>query len=262
MAKPKVDAPPSAKPKFCVSKIRDVAELKVCNSKLQPHPLGGDAWCPNRDNHLWPIVTGFCQSGWHEGIKARSAAGVAAPTCKLFINCPCRCHADLNRMFDLVGEERILVNNSEWKPESTFVMPTQEPLSAVSSNPVGINPPRVVESPAPGIVPAAVARPFEPTATGRAGRGELEEWVRAVTNIWAVEQDTTCTVAYISREIGRMQGIEPPSQGAIQNVLGRWKQLGFANVETDRPTRFTGYTEEGIRLGLENLKARAKRQNK
>lgn len=261
MSKSKVAAPPAAKPKLCISKVRDVAEIKVCNFKLKTSPVMGDI-CPNRENHLYPVLTGFCHSGWHEGIAAVTASGAPAPTCKHFINCPCDCHAKLNRMFALTGDERRLVDNSTWKPESTFVMPSLEPLTVESSNPVSINPRPVVESPAPGIVPASVARSFEPTDSGRAGRGELEAWVREVTDIWAVERDALCTVGYISREIGRKRGISPPSEGAIQNVLKRWKDLGFASVEMARPMRFTGYTEEGIRFGLDNLKARAKRQNK
>lgn len=255
MAKPKVVAPPAAKPKLCTSKVRNIAEILVCNVKMKSSPLG-DYICPNRDNHLYPILTGFCNSGWHEGMK------VAAPTCKFYVNCPCDCHAQLNRMYDLTGEERVLVNLSTWKPENAFVLPSLEPLTAESSNGSGPNPAPVVESPAPGIVPATIARPFTPTATGRAGRGELEAWVKAVTDVWAVEQDALCTVKYISEEIGRTRGINPPSQGAIQNVLFRWIDLGFAHVETDRPMRFKGYTEDGIKLGLENLKARAKRLGK
>lgn len=256
MAKSKVAAPPAAKPRFCTSKIREIAEVKECNFKLKTHWSGVGDECPNRENHLHPLLSGFCHSGWHEGQK------IPAPTCKHYLNCPCKCHSDLNRMYEMAGEPRILVNNSTWKPANVFVMPSLEPLSAVSSNSVGIVARPVVESPAPGIVPAAIARPFVPTTTGRAGRGELEAWVRSVTDVWAVEKDAVCSVGYISREIGRTKGIEPPSQGAIQNVLYRWKELGFATIETARPMRFLGYTEEGIRFGLENLKARAKRSKK
>jgi len=254
----KVASPPAAKPKFCVSKIREVAEIKQCNVKLKNHPLGGE-YCPNRDNHLYPIPTGFCSSGWHEGMKARTESGKPAPTCRFYVNCPCDCHTKLNRMYQLAGEERVLVDNSDWKPESTFVMPSLEPLDAVSSIDTGTDTRPVVESPAPGIVPPTVVRTFVPTQSGRLGKGQLEAWVKEVTDVWVVEQERPCTVGYISNEIGRVKGIDPPSQGAIQNVLFRWRDIGFAVLDTTRPMKFTGYTDEGVRLGLDNLKARAKR---
>lgn len=258
MAKPKVTAPPVTKPQFCVSKVRDIAEVKACNIKMKSHPIIGYV-CPNKDNHLYPMMTGFCKSGWHEGTKARSASGQPAPPCKFYINCPCDCHAKINRMFEMTGDERVLLDVSDFKIENPYVMPTLEPLSAVPSNPGATVAAPVVESPAPGIVPASLPRTFDPTTTGRAARGELEAWVRKVTDVWAVEQDAVCSVGYLSREIGRTLGINPPSQGAIQNVLLRWKELGFAQIETERPLRFLGYTEDGIKYGLENMKARAKR---
>lgn len=252
MAKPKVAAPPAAKPKFCVSKIREVAEVKVCNYKLKTSQFGDI--CPNREQHLHPMLTGFCQAGWHEGLK------INAPTCKYYVNCPCDCHAQLNRMYQMTGDERVLVNNSTWRPANPYVLPSLEPLEAVPSNGTPTVAAPVVESPAPGIVPPSAPRIFAPTVSGRLGKGELESWVKEVTDVWAVEKDRLCTVGYISNEIGRVKGINPPSQGAIQNVLFRWKDLGFAHIETARPMRFTGYTDDGIKFGLENMKARAKRQ--
>lgn len=255
MVKLKAAAPPAAKPKFCVSKIREVADIRACNVKLRFHQIMGDI-CPSRENHLYPMVTGPCQAGWHEGLK------INAPTCKFYINCPCDCHTQLNRMYDLTGEERILVNNSTWKPNNPYVLPSLEPVATVPSIPTATVAAPVVESPAPGIVPPTAPRIFTPTVSGRLGKGELESWVKEVTDVWAVEQEGRCTVGYISNEIGRVKGISPPSQGAIQNVLSRWRGLGFAHVELDRPMRFTGYTDDGIKFGLENMKARAKRQGK
>lgn len=259
MAKPpKAAAPPAAKPKFCTSKVRDIAEVKLCNFKLKSHPLGGD-YCDNKANHLHTMLTGFCHSGWHEGMKARSASGQPAPTCKFYINCPCDCHARLNRMFDLAGNERILVDNSDWKPESTFVMPTARDVIVASSFiPAGTGVGIMRESPAPEIVPATIERTFVPTPTGRAGRGELESWVREATDIWAVEKDVLCTPQYVAKMIGQRKGINPPSSGAVDAVFNRWAALGFAKIER-KPTRFEGYTEDGIKLGLETMKARAKR---
>lgn len=259
MAKPRVAAPPAAKPKFCTSKIREIAEVKVCNFKLKSHWSGMGDECPNKENHLNPMLSGFCHSGWHEGTKAVTASGKPAPTCKHYINCPCDCHARLNRMFQLSGQERILVDQSQWKADNPYVLPSLEDVvTAAPFRVPGIVAAVVMESPAPEIVPAAIQRTFTVTPTGRAGRGELETWVREITDIWAVDQEGLCTPKYVSEYIARRKGINAPSVGAVDAVFNRWQTLGFAKIER-KPTRFEGYTEDGIRLGLDTMKARAKR---
>jgi hypothetical protein len=103
---------------------------------------------------------------------------------------------------------------------------------------------------------------FTPTPTGRAARGELEAWVKEQTDIWAVEEYTfPCTPQWVAEEIGYDKGITAPSVGAVDAVFKRWEALGFATIER-KPTRFTKYTEDGLKLGLEGLKRRAKMQKK
>lgn len=267
MANPKVAAPPAAKLKFCTSKIRDVAEIKVCNFKLKTHPLGGD-YCPNNDNHLYPMLSGFCKAGWCEGTKARTAKGTSAPTCKFYTNCPCECHARLNRMFQIAGNERVLVNHSEWKPE--FIV--KIPPATLAVEPPSIEPrpdtPPPPEEPVAAILPAAIERSFGPTPTGRTARGELESWVKEETDAWAADVEAAkvhpeilirnCTPSFVAKEVGRSQGFAPPSEGAVNAVFMRWEKLGFAVIER-KPTRFAGYTPDGVKFGLDTLKARAKR---
>jgi len=104
-----------------------------------------------------------------------------------------------------------------------------------------------------------VEREFVGTPTGRAARGQLESWVQIECNAWLIDEaEEQCTPALLSRYIGREYGITPPSVGAINAVFERWIKLGFAIIEK-KPTRFVGYTEEGLQYGLEGLKAREKR---
>jgi hypothetical protein len=170
-------------------------------------------------------------------------------------------------MFEMTGTPRILIENPEYKPvKSPFWMPSLEDrvlmaaaAAAVSFNSKEPSTPVTIESPAPGVVPGTVARSFAPTATGRAARGELESWVRAVTDEWLVENyDFPCTPAWIGEQIAQKQGIvKPPSSGAIDAVLNRWVEIGFA-VKEKKPTRFLRYTEEGVEHGLEAMKLKAK----
>jgi hypothetical protein len=165
-------------------------------------------------------------------------------------------------MFSLSNMAREVVNNSEYRaPKGEFRMPTVEERIAMHtlSRPGQSNTPKLVESPLPDAVPATIERSFAPTATGRAARGELEAWVKKQCDIWIVEaEDFPCTPQYLSDEIGRDEGIKPPSVGAISAVFERWIKMGFATIEK-KPTRFIGYTPQGIQLGLEGCKDKAKR---
>lgn len=261
MPSPKAAAPPAAKPKFCTSKIREVVEVKVCGVKLRTLPYGGD-YCPNKENHLFAMPTGFCHSGWCEGTKGILENGKFAPTCKWHINCPCECHAKLNRLFHMAGSERILVDESSWHPDNPFVLPRMaEDLTIDTFNWEDTQEPTTIKDAPPVILPVQLPRTFVPTPTGRAGRGELEAWVKEVTDIWTVERDGLCTPRYVAAKIGRKRGINPPSVGAIDAVFIRWAEMGFAMIEK-KPTRFDGYTANGLRLGLEAMKAAHKRLHK
>lgn len=219
------------------------------------------ALCPNRDLHLMKMKTGYCNNGWCEGTKAKSSSGQPAPSCKFYLTCPCKCHDMVDKMFEMSGMERILVDKSEYAPHRTWWMPSDEPLAPLS-NSEPASTPVLVESPAPGIVPPSLRRPFAPTATGRAARGELESWVKDACDVWLIDQEQyPCTPAWISEEISRTQGIREPSVGAITAVFNRWEKLGFAVIGR-KPTRFIKYTEDGVRLGLEKMKEQAKRKKR
>jgi hypothetical protein len=175
--------------------------------------------------------------------------------------CSCTCHVMLDKMFEMLGMERVIQDNPEYHaPVRDYWMPSPEERVAsfiAASNGEA----RYVESPAPEVVPATVERIFAPTASGRSARGELELLVKKICDVWAVDREPlNCTPAYISEAVAKAQGWgKPPSQGAVNAVLERWVKLGFATIEK-KPTRFTGYTAEGIRMGLDAMKLRAKDQ--
>jgi hypothetical protein len=157
------------------------------------------------------------------------------------------------------GMERVIQDNPEYHPQkSDYWMPSLADRVASSIAAASV-PTRVIESDAPDVVPPTVVREFAPTASGRSARGELELYVKRVCDAYLIEEDgTLCTPAYIAREVAKLMGVaKEPSQGAINAVLERWTKLEFAWVGK-KPTRFIGYTPDGVKLGLEALKLRAK----
>lgn len=237
----------------------DNLALVPCKQRL----VGGR--CPNKDRHVWKYKTGHCSHGWCEGTKATDWRGEPASTCKMWANCPCKCHLVYDQLYAAGNLPREVVNNSEYRVDkSLFSMPTPEERAAMHalSDTKRPDAPVLVESPLPDAVPATIRRTFTPTATGRAARGELESWVKEQCDIWMVEQDgSLCTPQLLADEIARAQGIKPPSVGAISAVFDRWVKLGFAVIEK-KPTRFIKYTPEGVRIGLDGCKEKAKRDKR
>jgi hypothetical protein len=168
-------------------------------------------------------------------------------------------------MFTLAEQTRISVDYSGYLADhGDYVLPTFEDIVREQQN-SSLEPEEIlhiIESPAPDIVPATVARPFLPTQTGRSSRGELEAWVKEVCDAWLIDQNgNPCTPVYVAEEIGHKYGIRNPSTGAIDAVWRRWIRIGFAVIDS-KPNRFTAYTEAGIKYTLEGLKERARRASK
>lgn len=215
-----------------------------------------------------PWQTGFCSVGSHEGLKPKGAlTGKPMMTCMRVYRynnkeaiCQCKCHKDLDRMFEMMNMPRFIDQNPEYVPEkATWIMPTLEER-VLSSRARDAMPPVIIQSPAPEHVPATMVRAFTPTASGRAGRGELESQVKEACDAWVIAKpDLSCTPPYISSVIAETHDIKPPSVGAISAVFDRWTNLGFALIGR-KPVRFVGYTDEGVKHGLEGLKLKAKTQ--
>lgn len=254
--------PDALKLKTCKSKVRRGSRIEPCNRDYLPGTLNNPKQCPDKSKHMLPFLSGFCHSGWHEGTKALDGKGNPAPTCKLYMTCPCDCHTKLFRLFEITGKERILVDSSGYvRPPRNYWMPEDDPTPILSRG-SDVVAPVFIESPAPDRVPATLGRTFAPTPTGRAARGQLEAWVKTACDVWLVDEPGfPCTPVYLSEEISREEGIAKPSVGAISAVFERWVKIGFAEIEK-KPTRFMRYTDEGIELGLEKLKERVKRHER
>ncbi len=217
--------------------------------------------CPNRREHVWTLRTGFCGIGACEGAHIIGAGGKPLKTCEEWKYCPCECHRMYDQMFQMSEMSRVLVDNSGYSPEhSQFWMPSLEDRVALlaSSRAVGPIAPVMLESPLPEAIPATLRRTFAPTPTGRSARGELESWVKDVCDEYLVENyRAPCTPAFVSEAIAKAQGLAPRSVGAIDAVFKRWEELGFALIGR-KPTRFVAYSPDGVHLGLDAMKLRAK----
>jgi hypothetical protein len=251
------DEPKKPAKAACSAKIKDDTGLTLpCPGKIF------DGLCSRRADHMSPFPNGSCMSGWHEGTKAKDWRGNPVRTCDTWKCCPCPCHDTYSEMFRIASMPRIVVDNSGYvKPPNPFVMPTLQDrlLAAVPASSDPEHAPRIIESELPDRIPATVARTFDPTPTGRSARGELEAYVKEQCDIWLVDADgSNLTPAKVSESIGKKYGIKEPSVGAIDAVWKRWAQIGFAEIGK-KPTRFLRYTEDGIKLTLEGVKARAKK---
>lgn len=87
---------------------------------------------------------------------------------------------------------------------------------------------------------------------------QLEREVKEVCDMYTLGLMPD-VIMLTTSEIAKAISVDnPPSTGAITNVLKRWHEVGFAVHETG-PHRFGGYTAEGIQLGVNKLYARAGR---
>lgn len=209
--------------------------------------------------------SGFCSVGHHEGGKYPGPSGKLNKTCTLIDICTCddpTCHKFFNRMFNDAGLDRVAVDNSGYEPEIlnfAFEKPAIVAAAPILSNPSVVDTHNVLESVAPGIVPPRKRRDYVATSSGRAARGQLEDQVNDACTTWVVESEQKpCTPQYISDEIARKEGIKGPSTGAIAACFDRWEKIGYAEIGR-KPTRFLAFTPYAVEHGLEQTKARAKR---
>ena len=251
--------------KLCGAIVKDShGNLDTCTEPVRQEQ-GRNLPCRGRQYHMSKVRTGYCMIGSCEGTKPKSYLGHPMPTCTFWRTCPCKCHKVYDRMFAESGMDRQAVDNSGYTVDRGGFLPIEivvrETPSVLSSAPVATDGP-VYESPAPGLVPAVLARSFAPTPTGRAARGELEYDVKRAVDTFIIEQeDGYCTPVWIATEIGKFKGYAPPSTGAVTAVLERWVAYGFAEI-AKKPTRFVRYTDEGVKMGLEALRDRHKRRSK
>lgn len=213
-------------------------------------------------------MTGYCGTGAHEGTKPKSLAGKPRKTCTSVDICKCECHADISKMYEMTGKERVVKPNPDYEPYVIdFWMPMvgdqESPLDAAVLSAGTLTAPRMERAPTTATAPvrgiAEGARAYAATASGRRAKGLLEDEVRHVCNLYMKgEVEGPMTPQQVARLIDEA---EPPSVGAISAVFKRWVDVGFAETDV-KPARFVCYTVAGMKYGLEKLKADAKRRAK
>jgi hypothetical protein len=244
------------------------------------------AWAKDRAKY----VTGYCasinipaQSQGHEGTSPTSWNGQPMRICTDYLKCPCSCHYDIDKMYEMLGMERPIPEQSpaylaRLRTElAEFDMPSwrdYEPDTSLS-DPGGTDTPPDIEGPPtvpsrPALPPLSTdphhgtARPaFTPTPTGRRARGQLEFDVLTVCDEFVndVYEWEYCLPKLVAERIAIMNQTEEPSTGAINAVWDRWERLGFAKQEK-KPSRFVEFTMDGSHQTLEMLKRRAKGEKK
>lgn len=236
----------------CKADVKNLhGEIVKCGTFLPR----GKPECPNRKGHMWKFKSGFCNSGWCEGTAAQDSAGEYVKTCPLWDKCNCQCHINVDKMFIMTGEQRILMENSKYKPvKSPFIMP--DPLEIAAARMEA----QIKSAPDRPMVAASNNVRFHETPTGKRARGQLEYEVLRVCEQFMKGQieEEILTPQVIALEIDE---VEPPSVGAIGAVFDRWVKLGFAKCEK-KPVRFTSFTVDGQMHGLDAMKAKAKQKQK
>lgn len=213
----------------------------------------------------YPWQTGFCSIKHCEGTSPKGIlTGTPMKTCEMWEDCACNCHVQVTKMFELLGMPRQLQVNPAYKPvERTWWMPSAEDRVMMQAEKLKVEQKIVfVESVLPDILPPSAIREFTETPTGIRQSGQLEDEVRRVTDGWVAVSNlgevSHCTPTKIAAQIN---SDNPPSTGAVAAVLDRWVSYGFCTM-AKKPTRFLGYTEEGIKKGLHVMKSEYKMKNK
>jgi hypothetical protein len=201
-----------------------------------------------------PFLTGFCDSKFCEGTRAKDWTGKPVKTCPFWQTCPCDCHTVVTRMFEMAGMERVLQENPEYVPfERTWWMPSDEPDYGLpeptpdSAEDVGVAEVRLTES-------------------GRVRKGGLEVAVQKVVLDWSAGvpgEREDCTVKYLSEQVYKNEsGVleKAPSLGAVAAVLDRWEKYGYVLLG-HKPVRVIGLTPDGRKNGLDWCRARYKKEH-
>lgn len=106
---------------------------------------------------------------------------------------------------------------------------------------------------------------FAPTASGRRARGQLENILDHVCKSWMMQSEVRaqadqCTAEWLATAVTAIDG-RATSTGACRRVLLRWRDLGYAIVE-ENPLRFVGLTEQGMKIGIDELERRSKKKSR
>jgi hypothetical protein len=206
--------------------------------------------------------SGFCNLGLHESTAPKDRNGKALKVCVFYETCTCECHQIVNEIFELSGTPREGKQNPDYVP----YVPTHN-LGLKTIEAPGILdevevPKNTMISIAPGIIPGAIVKEFTPTPSGRLARGQLTLWVKEICDEWIVEMyDVTCTPQWIAEKIKEYHKLGEFDPGGIYGIFYKWRDWEFAYID-EKPLRFDGYTDHGIKAGLDGCEAEYKRKMK
>lgn len=213
-------------------------------------------------------ITGFCHSGACEGTKPKSYSGKPMKVCQFIDVCGCECHVKISKMFEMAGADRIVIQNPDYVPHVSGIFDFLESFAQSKADelPSLVKKITVKEVPVTtetGAIITGLARSgrtFEPTQRGRAA-GQLEDEIRDICNRFLQGEfpdEEACTPKFIAYQLAKETDADKtPSIGAIGAAFDRWSAVGFALINKG-PVRFVSFTVEGMTLGLEALKVRAK----
>lgn len=232
-------------------------------------------------------VTGWCQNGWCEGVAdVPGRKGLPTPRCKGLYEsqaagkkvetiCAHDCHKSITEMYETAGIPREWPM-SQWSEEDMRLRRESGDLYD----------PRVLEAcledsrrrsvvvldeqaltPVPTLAEREVVTTLEDILppnpyvgdpsrrdAGYRPKGQLLFDVKIAVDGWVLGAHPHIPVLNTSSIASLVNEKMPPSTGAITNILQRWRQVGFANIE-ERPWRFLSYTEIGVKMGFDELAA-------
>lgn len=183
--------------------------------------------------------------------------------CRFWLTCPCECHVQITKMFQLVGEPRQLMDNPEYIVKRDFKMPSPEEVlrdkASVSNEKL-----QIIKSDNPDVPDTVIRTPARDNGSDRQPKGSLETNVKLACDAWikqgGLESGVDCTTKWVAEWIDEELGIQNVSRGAIDACWRRWMdRLGFAMI-LNKPTRFLCYTPAGIEHGLQGLKDKHDRE--
>jgi hypothetical protein len=166
-------------------------------------------------------------------------------TCHLYLTCTCSCHEELDKMFEMAEQPRILVENSEYVPDrGSYIMPrVEELLEARRERERQEGRESIAEADEAEILSGNV---FAGTATGRRNPRQLEYQVlvACLKVCWPAQDVVPVTPKWIGEIIAEVEKIAPPSTGAIQAIWDRWVQIEFCLPYGRKPVRFLGFNSD------------------
>lgn len=214
-------------------------------------------------------MTGFCQNKFCEGTRPVTPSGKPAKVCTFIEKCGCECHVKISKMFEMTNTDRIILQNPDYVPYDSGIyefLESYEKMKAEVLPSMRAVKALIEETPvttADGAIITGLARSgrtFEPTKRGRAA-GQLEDEIRGVCNRFLQGEfpdEEMCTPKFVAQKITEETNTEKtPSIGAIGAAFDRWEKIGFAIIKKG-PVRFVSFTVEGMTLGLEAMKQKAK----